>query len=67
MQCPCHNHPFNEYKQNQFWELNAFFRQTHVERQMDGGRRFVGRVVDHDFAGESATRTPTSTTLRNGR
>lgn len=24
----CHNHPFNEWKQNQFWEMNAFFRQT---------------------------------------
>ena len=34
VQCTqCHNHPFNEYKQNQFWELNAFFRQTHVERR----------------------------------
>ena len=33
VQCTqCHNHPFNEYKQNQFWELNAFFRQTRVER-----------------------------------
>ena len=26
----CHNHPFNDYKQNQFWEMNAFFRQTKV-------------------------------------
>src|SRR5690349_16462256 len=29
VQCTqCHNHPFNDWKQNQFWELNAFFRQT---------------------------------------
>jgi hypothetical protein len=48
----CHNHPFNEYKQNQFWELNAFFRQTSVERIEDGAREVVGRVVNRDFAGE---------------
>ncbi len=29
VQCTqCHNHPFNDWKQNQFWELNAFFRQA---------------------------------------
>ena len=29
VQCTqCHNHPFNEWKQQKFWELNAFFRQT---------------------------------------
>ena len=40
VQCTqCHNHPFNEYKQNQFWELNAFFRQTRVERVADGRRQ----------------------------
>ena len=32
VQCTqCHNHPFNEWKQNQFWELNAFFRQTQAD------------------------------------
>ncbi len=57
VQCTqCHNHPFNEYQQNQFWELNAFFRQTRVERirlDEDKKRRFVGRVVDRDFRGET--------------
>jgi hypothetical protein len=48
----CHNHPFNEYKQNQFWELNAFFRQTRVERIETGERRRLGRVVNRDFMGE---------------
>lgn len=24
----CHDHPFNNSKQNQFWELNSFFKQT---------------------------------------
>ncbi|WP_437229113.1 DUF1549 domain-containing protein [Planctomicrobium sp. SH661] len=29
VQCTqCHNHPFNEWKQNQFWEFNSFLRQT---------------------------------------
>jgi len=31
VQCTqCHNHPFNDWKQNQFWEFNSFFRQ--IER-----------------------------------
>ena len=29
VQCTqCHDHPFNKWKQNQFWEFNSFFRQT---------------------------------------
>jgi hypothetical protein len=64
----CHNHPFNEYKQNQFWELNAFFRQTQVERLTEGDRE-VGRVVNRDFRGEMGD--PQSADiyyeLRNGR
>ena len=40
VQCTqCHNHPFNEWKQNQFWELNAFFRQTHVTKQMEAKKK----------------------------
>jgi hypothetical protein len=39
VQCmQCHDHPFNpEAKQNQFWELNSFFKQTErvVERKRD--------------------------------
>ena len=35
VQCTqCHNHPFNEWKQDQFWSFNSFLRQT--------------RRVDHD-------------------
>ena len=34
VQCTqCHNHPFNEYRQNQFWELHAFLRQTRVQTE----------------------------------
>ena len=36
VQCTqCHNHPFNDWKQNQFWELNAFFRQTKARNEDD--------------------------------
>ncbi len=55
VQCTqCHNHPFNAYRQNQFWELNAFFRQARVQRKRDPERenRRLGSVVDRDFAGE---------------
>jgi hypothetical protein len=72
VQCTqCHNHPFNEYQQNQFWELNAFFRQTRVQRIRldDQRRRFVGRVVDRDFRGETgdADKADLFYELRNGQ
>lgn len=67
----CHNHPFNEYKQNQFWELNAYFRQTGLERQMVGGNsnRQYARVVNRDFAGEGGdpTKAELYYELRNGK
>ena len=29
VQCTqCHNHPFNDWKQDQFWKFNSFFRQV---------------------------------------
>jgi hypothetical protein len=67
----CHDHPFNEYKQNQFWELNAFFRQTRVER-VDYGeerRNFYGRVLNRDFAGETGdpNKAEIYYELRNGK
>lgn len=55
VQCTqCHDHPFNENRQNQFWELNAFFRQAAVvvDREAEPPQ---GRVVDRDFAGEGRT------------
>jgi hypothetical protein len=54
VQCTqCHNHPFNKGKQNQFWEFNAFFRQTRALRRFEGGMdvRTV-EIADEDFAGE---------------
>ncbi|MBS0203617.1 MAG: DUF1549 domain-containing protein [Planctomycetes bacterium] len=38
VQCTqCHNHPFNDWKQTQFWGMNAFFRGT--RRQGAGGNQ----------------------------
>ena len=51
VQCTqCHNHPFNEWKQQKYWEMNAFFRQTRTLRNGPGG---LPRLIDQDFAGES--------------
>ncbi len=58
VQCTqCHNHPFNDWKQRKFWELNAFFRQTHAERRFLPGTRRVetAELIDRDFAGEGNT------------
>ncbi len=73
----CHNHPFNDYKQNQFWEMNAFFRQTKVTPhfiEVTGGKK-KRRELDYidltnqDFSGED--RHPTDALLfyelRNGK
>jgi len=46
VQCTqCHNHPFNDWQQNQFWEFNSFFRQV---RRIDRRRQdpTSGRLVD---------------------
>jgi hypothetical protein len=54
VQCTqCHNHPFNKGKQNQFWEMNAFFRQTRALRKYGGAEdvQFV-ELADEDFAGQ---------------
>ncbi len=51
----CHNHPFNEHRQNRFWELNAFFRQMRIEVTRDpdnNGRVANATIVNRDFAGE---------------
>jgi hypothetical protein len=46
VQCTeCHDHPFNKWKQNQFWEMNTFFRQV---RRIDHERydANTGRMVE---------------------
>jgi hypothetical protein len=70
VQCTqCHDHPINEYKQSQFWELNAFFRQTAAERVDYGEDDYSGRVVNRDFAGETgdAKKADIFYELRNGK
>ena len=61
MQCTqCHNHPFNDWKQQKFWEFNSFFRQTRAVRHFAPGTRDVARIelVNQDFSGEDATPNP---------
>ncbi|PQO46423.1 hypothetical protein C5Y93_10460 [Blastopirellula marina] len=56
VQCTqCHNHPFNEWKQEKFWNLNAFFRQTRTRRgEMPGANNGMRAMTlnDVDFMGE---------------
>lgn len=73
VQCTqCHNHPFNSWKQNQFWELNAFFRQTAALRRFVPGTNDIRYVelANQDFGGEGLQMTPEEAEiyyeLRNG-
>jgi hypothetical protein len=76
VQCTqCHNHPFNDWKQSQFWQLNAFFQQTKARRgQMAsarGGRDAATALLyNTDFAGQNLDPDPKNAAifydLRNG-
>jgi hypothetical protein len=71
VQCTqCHNHPFNQWKQQKFWEFNAFFRQTRALRKYVSGTRDVdhAELVNQDFAGEGgrADQAEIYYQLRNG-
>lgn len=60
VQCTqCHNHPFNDWKQQKYWEFNAFFRQARVLRRFEqgGNRPTAIELVNQDFAGEGSTPT----------
>lgn len=36
VQCTqCHNHPFNKWEQDQFWQFNSFFRQLRKEEERE--------------------------------
>jgi hypothetical protein len=53
VQCTqCHNHPFNDWKQDQFWGLNAFFRQTRAIQARTGRDVDYVTLDNEDFAGE---------------
>jgi hypothetical protein len=73
IQCTqCHNHPFNDWKQNRYWELNAFFRQTRALRTFVPGTDDVRavRLTNEDFAGQGNPPNPEEADiyyeLRNG-
>jgi hypothetical protein len=73
VQCTqCHNHPFNDWKQQKYWEMNAFFRQTRALRRYVPGTRDVdyAELVNEDFGGEGFPLTPENAEiyyeLRNG-
>lgn len=56
VQCTqCHNHPFNRWKQQTFWEFNAFFRQAAALRRFVPGTGDVdhAELVDQDYAGQA--------------
>lgn len=56
IQCTqCHNHPFNDWKQQKYWEYNAFFRQVRAFRGQPSATMMngVAQLRDQDFAGES--------------
>ena len=52
VQCTqCHDHPFNDRTQADFWGINAFFQQVEAERVTeltDTGRRVIRYVVLRD-------------------
>lgn len=46
VQCmQCHNHPFNDWTQQDFWELNSFFQQTQLTRN-DAGKPVLVSAKD---------------------
>lgn len=72
VQCTqCHNHPFNEWKQQKFWDMNAFFKQTRALRKFAPGTRDVAsaELVNQDFAGDTGDPSEAAVTyeLRNGQ
>jgi hypothetical protein len=60
VQCTqCHNHPFNEWKQNSFWEFNSFFKQARREQVRKYNPRTGRNDVDH------LELTPAKSRIRN--
>lgn len=69
VQCTqCHNHPFNEWKQDQFWGMNSFFRQARATPTRDGRDLEFATLEDNDFKGEGTTPAKAEVyyELRNG-
>jgi len=71
VQCTqCHNHPFNEWKQEKFWEMNAFFKQTRALRRFAPGTRDIAsaELVNQDYADDTGNAQEAAVyyELRNG-
>ncbi len=48
LQCAqCHNHPFDPWKQDQFWQLNSFLRQTRPVEHRKLDQATGARVTDY--------------------
>jgi hypothetical protein len=48
VQCTqCHNHPFNDWKQNQFWEFNSFFKQARAVEHRKYDEKTGRQVFDY--------------------
>ncbi len=46
VQCTqCHDHPFNKWEQNQFWQFNSFFRQLRKDVEREYNPK-TGRMED---------------------
>ncbi|MEX0718197.1 MAG: DUF1549 and DUF1553 domain-containing protein [Planctomycetaceae bacterium] len=46
VQCTqCHDHPFNDWQQNHFWDLNSFFQQT-AAIDVPGTHRLVTKPIE---------------------
>lgn len=53
LQCAeCHNHPTSGWNQEQFWSMNAFFRQTKLAKERDSGKL---AIMDRDFVKNQAS------------
>jgi len=71
VQCTqCHNHPFNDWKQDQYWGMNAFFKQTAMREHRQGASVEYSDLENHDFRGDDGSTPEKAETyyeLRNGQ
>lgn len=52
VQCAqCHKHPFNDWEQETFWQMNAFFRQARAfSRRMQAETGANAELADQDYS-----------------
>lgn len=67
VQCTqCHNHPFNEWKQNQFWEYNSIFKQAREEVVQKYDEKTGRMVFDYAVLARQEAEGPVFFERRNG-